>query len=268
MDPITIVFERIAGKPIQVFTGYCDAVPYVQLFPGLARLTASCTLKRLDYTYWDPALPFVTQFMKNYGWELGGNGQVNRGTGEATAADKHRQEVANDNVSKIIKSTDLNDSSIANLLYAVLNEIGGWDPSNIYIQPLPANIVSRVTNLFNEFVKENKSQVDEVQKLLKDIIGNGAFGSSTAGGVSQGTGGIASLSGPVANEHQIVNTIRNTANAHNIPPDFPLAVAIVETGLGTAVDNRQHFGTGKNDWYQWTVNGVPADPYAGQPKVD
>ena len=76
MDPITIILERMAGKPIQVFTGYCDTTPYVQLFPGTCRIQASCTLKRLLYTYWDPGLPFTKEFMRNYGWNLSNEGKA------------------------------------------------------------------------------------------------------------------------------------------------------------------------------------------------
>jgi hypothetical protein len=188
MDPITIVLERLSNKPIQVFTGYCDTVPYVQLFPGVTRITASCTLKRLQYTYWDPALPFVRDFMANYGWQLGGNGQVAQGNGGPTDRDLELERLADSGqVGKAIRSSNLNDSSIGNLLYAVLNEVGGWNPGNIYIQPLPKNITSIVANLYEQFDKDNEAQNKEVAKLLKDIIGNGEFGSgSVATGSSEG----------------------------------------------------------------------------------
>jgi murein DD-endopeptidase MepM/ murein hydrolase activator NlpD len=184
MDPITIVFERIAGRPIQVFTGYCDKTPYVQLFPGLAKITASCTLKRLDYTYWDPALEFSRTFMKNYGWDVGPAGQA--------VNEKQSIEAEKITTSKKISAVKLNDSGMGNLVYAVLNEVGGWNPSNIFIQALPRNISNVVSNLFDEFNKDNnKSQVEEVQKLLRDLIGNGAYGNSSAGGgqVSGGSTG-------------------------------------------------------------------------------
>jgi hypothetical protein len=31
-------------------------------------LTASCTLKRLLYTFFDPALPYMVKFLQDYGW--------------------------------------------------------------------------------------------------------------------------------------------------------------------------------------------------------
>jgi hypothetical protein len=178
MDPITVVFERIAGKPIQIFTGYCDTTPYVQLFPGVAKIKASCTLKRLKHTYWDPALPFVNDFMKSYGWI------VNPGTGQASPTSDRLVGLETQGVNQ--NTTDINarfnDSSIANLLYAVLNEIGGWDNSNIYIQPLPSNIVSTVYKLFNEFTSENERINTEIKDFFEKLVGSGSFGTADASG--------------------------------------------------------------------------------------
>lgn len=173
MDPITIVFERIQGKPIQVFTGYCDTTPYVQLFPGTARIVASCTLKRLKYTYWDPALDFVSSFLKEYGWDL------YRDSGVSYNAQVEEQTDNNSNTSSAAKN--LNDSSIGKLLYATLNEVGGWDDKNIFIQKLPNNIGSIVSNLFDEIVKDNEKINKEVGKFIDDVIGAGDFGSAIVG---------------------------------------------------------------------------------------
>jgi len=175
MDPITIIFERIAGKPIQVFTGYCDTTPDVQLFPGTAKIKASCTLKRLNHTYFDPGLQFVNDFMKAYGWNL------DKSTGRAGTADTDNQ--------RINEVNKLGDSSIGNLLYAALNEIGGWDNSNIYIQPLPSNIDSVVGKLFDEFARDNSKVNEEIVKFVKSIIGSGDYGNSSVGGGGSNTSG-------------------------------------------------------------------------------
>ena len=188
MDPITITLERLSGKPIQVFTGYCDTVPDVQLFPGTAKISASCTLKRLLHTYWDPALPFVNDFMKNYGWEL------NQKTGQVRGR-------ADEDPSKdvITQTNNLNDSSIANLLYAVLNEVGGWSPANIYIQPLPTNILSIVGGLFDEITKDNQKVNDEIAKLMHDLVGFGGFGTAGASGGTNSDVGDFTGTGKAAN---------------------------------------------------------------------
>jgi len=184
MDPITIVLERIAGKPIQVFTGYCDTTPYVQLFPGTARIKASCTLKRLNYTYFDPGLDFVQDFMRNYGWIINVSNGVAVNEKQATKDENPKQVPTS--------SVKLHDSSIGNLLYAALNEIGGWDNKNIYIQSLPGNIAKVVGGLFDEFAKDNKDVNEEIATLVRQIIGSGSFGAVSPGqpniGAGAGTG--------------------------------------------------------------------------------
>jgi hypothetical protein len=56
MDRVYVKMKRI-GPWIPVFTGYLDTVPGLQLYPGTVQFKASCTLKLLKYTYWDPGLP-------------------------------------------------------------------------------------------------------------------------------------------------------------------------------------------------------------------
>src|SRR4051794_19538039 len=59
MDKITIFLQRLPHFPVQSFTGYLDETPYYQMYPGTVSLRASCTLKRLQHTYFDPGLPFM-----------------------------------------------------------------------------------------------------------------------------------------------------------------------------------------------------------------
>jgi murein DD-endopeptidase MepM/ murein hydrolase activator NlpD len=159
MDPIIITLTRLKGHPVQVFTGYCDSSPYVQLFPGTARLTASCTLKRLMYTYWDPGLAFVTTYLSKLGWMPTAEGlTVNagvEGNGEAT----------------------LNDSSISYLLYRILMDIGGWDHNDIFIQELPDKQISdAVTALYKDLTGDAKASFKTFSDFLDKIIGYGNLG--------------------------------------------------------------------------------------------
>lgn len=75
MDPITIFLRRVKDRPVRVFTGFLDKVPYLQLYPGPITFTASCTLKRLQHTYFDPALPYTMSFFQEYGWNPSPDGQ-------------------------------------------------------------------------------------------------------------------------------------------------------------------------------------------------
>ena len=153
MDPIVITLTRIKGYPVQVFTGYCNTTPYIQMFPGTARLTASCTLKRLLYTYWDPGLPFVIEYLSKYGWYVQDGNTIN------VQAETNNQ-------------GDLNDSSIGYLLYRVLQDIGGWEHDDIFIQGLPSKQISAIVNgLYADLTKEAKASFNQMKSFLEKTIG-------------------------------------------------------------------------------------------------
>jgi hypothetical protein len=168
MDPIMITLTRLKGRPIQVFTGYCDTTPYVQLLPDVATLDASCTLKRLQYTYWDPALPYIRAFLDKHGWG------VDPTSGQALSPDNEAR-----------KTNELNDTSFGSLLHAVLTEIGGWNTNNIYIQELPGEQIGQIVNkLYKDNAKESASSVKQFDNFLKDVIGSSSYGGAGAGGES------------------------------------------------------------------------------------
>jgi hypothetical protein len=174
MDPITITMTRIKGRPVQVFSGYCDTTPHVQLLPGIVAIDASCTIKRLQYTYWDPALPFIRGFMLAHGWGTGPDGLTLSPENEAR------------------KTAGLNDTSIGNLLYSVLTEVGGWSPDNVYIEKLPGEQISTIVKkLYDDITKENASSIKEFHEFLTNLIGSSKYGNSTYanGGNTSNTAG-------------------------------------------------------------------------------
>lgn len=165
MDPIIITMTRIKGKPIQVFTGYCDTTAYVQLFPGIATIEASCTLKRLLHTYWDPGLSFVMDFMQQYGWSYD----------NVSGTSIMPNPAAND-------TPKLNDTGIGNLLGAMLNEVGGWEKDDILIQPLPSQAIEKqVGKIFDQLVQSGKDATQQyVDYIAEYINAASAIGGPTA----------------------------------------------------------------------------------------
>ncbi len=51
-DRIIVLMKRITW--VQVFTGYLNSVPLITAWPKVVQVSASCSLKRLQYWYWDP----------------------------------------------------------------------------------------------------------------------------------------------------------------------------------------------------------------------
>ena len=155
MDPIIISMTRLKNRPVQVFTGYCDSTPYFQMFPGIATITATCTLKRLLHTYWDPGLPFVVDFMIKHGWAYNPN------TGESRMANTINAENTN----------QLNDTGVGNLLANFLNEVGGWEPSDIIIDPLPSQAIqNQVGKIFEDLQKGSKKDIEKYNAFLSDFV--------------------------------------------------------------------------------------------------
>lgn len=209
MDRITIWLQRLPGHPVQVFTGYLDRAPYYQLYPGTCTLTASCTLKRLEYTFWDPALPFMADFMEAYHWEanfVNGTlmGPVGGGTDEL-GQEKQR------------------NASIAELLFAVLKHVGNWDEKQIFIEDLPPDLLPRLGQLMAALQEENSEVEKHLNNFLEAIVGAGAIGSG-------GDDSSAGRTGSVAGADKIVPILTQTAHKYNLPPAFVTAVALTESG--------------------------------------
>lgn len=107
MDPIIIYLTRV--KRMLAFSGYVDVAPIDQLYPEPVKITGSCTLKRLLYTYWNPQLPYVEQFLAKLGWTLDPQ------TGNIL-----------DNTGKSVYNMDA-QGSLGNMLQHILHNVGGWD---------------------------------------------------------------------------------------------------------------------------------------------
>lgn len=174
MDPITVYASRVNDwrvghsnylKPVkvQLFTGYLDRSPWFQMYPGTCTIAASCTIKKIQHTYWDPALPFTREFMKKYGWVQEQDGSI------ANLAMKNKTLTSNDGI--------LIDGSIGKLLHAILRHVGHWRDDRLWIQKLPSNLVSDMAQYYLEVVESNKELTKAYQALLEAMIGTVSYGS-------------------------------------------------------------------------------------------
>lgn len=219
MDPITIYLERMAGHPVRVFTGYLDQTPYFQLYPGTITLEASCTLKRLLYTYFDPSLPYVTGLFTQYGWVRYGNGSIISKDVYPSGAPATQADV---NSGKK-PFTDLNDGSLGKLLWATLYDIGQWEDSNIWIENLPSGgggIAKRMATLMQSITAGETDANTLFSSYLEQVIGASSQGS----GAGNGTVLSGTRCGNVTDTSKIVPTMVSIANQHGLPPQFVLCV--------------------------------------------
>lgn len=124
MDKVVIWMKRATW--IQVFTGYLDIVPAYDLFPTEAYVRASCTLKRIKYTYWDKGL-FPSQKLLN---------PILIGEGG--------------NQSSAMESPDAGTGII---IHDLLTKVGGWPANQVLIQQIPVK--------FMDFMRDNIRLVDQ-----------------------------------------------------------------------------------------------------------
>ncbi|HEY6020547.1 MAG TPA: NlpC/P60 family protein [Candidatus Paceibacterota bacterium] len=124
MDKVVIWMKRITW--IQVFTGYLDIVPAYDLFPTEAYIRASCTLKRIKYTYWDKGLT-ESQILLN----------------PVTIGSDGTHAIANNSP----------DTGTGIIIHDLLTKVGGWPANQVLIQQIPTK--------FMDFMANNIKLVDQ-----------------------------------------------------------------------------------------------------------
>jgi len=173
MDRISVQMKKVEW--VQVFAGYLDTIPYKQLYPGEVTFKASCTLKRLMHTWWNPALPASAALLDQWDTNtINGDGQL--GT---------------------------TDGGMGNLLRRLLMLVGGWDPLQIHIQNFPTLFFAFMTSQVNASQQTTQGNVANFQQMLMGSNYAGAPGAAAgsnpnagpAGPYVGGTGPVAGLAG-------------------------------------------------------------------------
>jgi uncharacterized membrane protein YgcG len=258
MDAITIFLQRLENLPVQVFTGYLDETPYYQMYPGTITLSATCTLKKLIFMYFDPSLPYVANFLAKMGWQYGPTdgslmnfSTLGQGTVEASKA--------------------LADGGIAQLLWAVLTDIGQWDDSDIWIEELPTGvngIASRIAQLMLTLDINTQVEAQEFTTFMNALIGAGpqgsgggsAGGGGGGGGSTGGGGGGSSGSGGgviTTSQGLTIKTVAiDSSQAANLNTAFGVAQSI-GTVPTVALWAMVFAGIAENSWYATTDASNP-----------
>lgn len=169
MDRVICRMKRVEWK--LVFSGYLDSVPHVQLYPGTVNFKASCTIKRILHTYWDPGLSTSAALMDQAGIQS-------------------KQEAAGN------YSTD---TGLGVLLRRFLVEVGGWHPSNIQIQRFPETYYTFMNDQLKKTAGIDEHNEQEFRRLLLgDDLTLGTYGPSTGNepGVQEGSFTTATLTQP------------------------------------------------------------------------
>jgi hypothetical protein len=234
MDRIIVRMSRV-GSPILVFSGFVDDAPYYQQYPGTVTLSASCTLKLLHNTYFDPGLIAIVNWFYTHGWTYDPN------TG--TLGVYQKGGVGNDDFYGNMK----------HIIEAMLIEFAGWPQDAITIYSLPSTFLQNIGNLMQD--ASNSSQ--QIYAKTLDIL-NRLYGSQP--GTTTATPPVGSGASP-SNTPNTGNVAAQQAAALALDAGFTgddavvaVAIAMAESSL---ITNNMHYNSNKTyDTGLWQVNSV------------
>lgn len=139
-DRIVVMMKRISW--VRVFTGYLNSVPLLTAWPRVVPLAASCSLKRLQYWYWDSGLP-SSQTMVAHAVQA-------------------------------VKTAD--DGGMANAILTILKEVVGWPESKVHIAGIPKNWFDLAYKIAQD-VDARAGEADEIAKqFYSSLQGQGMVG--------------------------------------------------------------------------------------------
>lgn len=146
-DRITVLMKRVTW--VRVFTGYLNQVPLLTAWPRDVSLTASCSLKRLQYWYWDPESAYTQQMIMNALSAAAGTGQTD-------------------------------DGGMTNVVLSILKNVVGWPESKVHIAKIPDDWF-KIAYKIAEAVDKSADESDQLaQQFFQSLGGAGTVGSGTS----------------------------------------------------------------------------------------
>lgn len=251
MDRIVVYLKKT--KPILIFSGYLDLVPVFQAMPEPFMIEASCTLKRLEFTYWDPNLPSVVEALTKYGFVP----EISEGGVSFFSPSAFTEATPTASGPQPAAGSTPQDTGFAAMLNFLLVDVGGWNIDNVWIEPIPEAWMQRAALLF-EVNNDWQDRFNLAQDWLKSFLNEG--GTSSGGGGSGTVSGGSDSSAKLNNRDKIVSiidkSIEKTTQSdsagtdvtgemfvkygehYNIDPRFLAALAAAETAYGTTGQGR------------------------------
>lgn len=150
-DEVIVELKRVSW--VRVFTGLLNSVPLITMWPRVVAFSASCSLKRLQYWYWDPQLATS--------WT------------EATSA--------------MAAGRGTSDSGITNVILSLLRDVVGWPENKAHIGAIPQNWFRLALPYAQALVGQLEAADNQVTSMMA------AYGGGIVGGTSvNGSTGTAS----------------------------------------------------------------------------
>lgn len=157
MDRIIVNMKRV--KWMRVFTGYLNQVPVFSVWPRNITLTASCSLKRLQYWWWDPGLETSYELILR-----GIQGGQEKGT--------------------------VGDGGMKGAALALLDQVVGWKLDRVHIGAIPPKWFDLAAPVFKAIQADIDAHSAAVEAAMNITGGN-----STINGASYNTRSVSVLEG-------------------------------------------------------------------------
>lgn len=188
MDRIVVSMSRF-GQPLRTMSGYMNNGPVFSVWPRVLTLSASCTLKKLQFWFWDSQSVASQNLLQSF---------VGR-AGETTAA----------------------DGGLRDMVIKLLVEVVGWPSEKIHIGAIPNKWFEFASQVGDEIAK-----AADMKDLIGSLGGGAAIGGS--GLVSNGVLVAGVYGGESLNAEQAKNAsiIFNVAADLKLPVKAPI-IAIV-----------------------------------------
>lgn len=218
MDRITIEMKRVEW--VRVFSGYLNNGPIFSVWPRVLNLTASCSLKRLQFWFWDSTTAASATLMNeiNLGNTRGADGQPTASSPVAV------------------------DEGLRKATVRLLTEVVGWPQEKIHIGKVPANWYDFAAGVEQQIMADN-----DMSSLLGSFKSTAVVGGSTVGGtalangtLSAGTYGGTKLD---ANQANIAATVYNVGAGRGLP----LKAMIIAIATGMQESRLQNLNYGDRD---------------------
>jgi hypothetical protein len=159
MDRIAIWLTRT--QRMLAFTGYLDEATVFAVHPRPIKIEASCTLKLLQNTYFDPGLPFMQQFFAENGHFLYDPSTGNLQDAELRFGNfdsKHGWAIA---------------------LKAVLTKIGGFPDDHVHITNIPQGFLDALAVEMKKAVTQDAENFESLLARIEKLMNAPTRGSTT-----------------------------------------------------------------------------------------
>ena len=196
MDRIVVAMSRF-GAPLRVMSGYMNNGPVFSVWPRVLTMSASCTLKKLQFWYWDSQSVASQNLLQTFAGQAG--------------------------------TTTSADGGLREMVIKLLVEVVGWPAEKIHIGAIPNKWFEFATEVGDEIVKAS-----EMSDLIGTLGAGAAIGGSGLAGSGSLSAGVYAGTRLDADQAKNATTIFNVAAGRKLPPKavvVALAAAMTESNL-------------------------------------